>query len=110
MLAVRVPPSAWMTSQSSVIVRSPSRLMSTTPRRLRPIRRWISCVRPVPTVGRLRAGCAGFELRGSMLYSAVIQPRPFPRIQPGTRSSMVAAQITRVSPTRIRTEPSANLR
>ena len=32
MLAVRVPPSAWITSQSTVIVRSPSLAMSTTPR------------------------------------------------------------------------------
>src|ERR1700739_5019670 len=46
MEAVRVPPSAWMTSQSMVIWRSPSALRSTTERRLRPIRRWISTVRP----------------------------------------------------------------
>ena len=35
--AVRVPPSAWMTSQSMVICRSPSAGRSTTERRLRPI-------------------------------------------------------------------------
>ena len=110
MLAVRVPPSAWMTSQSSVIVRSPSRLMSTTPRRLRPIRRWISCVRPPIEPRAASRWLRSVPARGSMLYSAVTQPRPLPRIQPGTRSSMVAAQMTRVSPTRIRTEPSANLR
>ena len=44
--AVRVPPSAWMTSQSTVICRSPSAWRSTTERRLRPISRWISTVRP----------------------------------------------------------------
>ena len=39
MLAVRVPPSAWMTSQSIKIWRSPSRLKSTQARRLRPMSR-----------------------------------------------------------------------
>ena len=46
MLAVRVPPSAWITSQSIWMVRSPSAARLITARRLRPIRRWISCVRP----------------------------------------------------------------
>ena len=52
MAAVRVPPSAWITSQSIVICRSPSLGRSTTARSARPIRRWISCVRPEgwPTV------------------------------------------------------------
>ena len=40
--AVRVPPSAWITSQSMVIWRSPSATRSTTVRSDRPIRRWIS--------------------------------------------------------------------
>ena len=44
--AVRVPPSAWMTSQSIQIVRSPSDFRSTTERRERPTSRWISIVRP----------------------------------------------------------------
>ena len=39
MAAVRVPPSAWMTSQSMVIWRSPSEGRSSTARRLRPISR-----------------------------------------------------------------------
>jgi len=39
MAAVRVPPSAWITSQSRITVRSPRAFMSTTERRLRPIRR-----------------------------------------------------------------------
>jgi len=76
----------------------------------RPIRRWISWARPP-----IRPALASRWLRsvpalGSIEYSAVIQPPPLPRIQPGTRSSIVAAQITRVSPTRIRTDPSANFR
>ena len=44
--AQRVPPSACSTSQSMRIVRSPSAARSVTARRVRPIRRWISCVRP----------------------------------------------------------------
>ena len=44
--AQRVPPSACSTSQSTQRVRSPSAFMSTTARSERPIRRWISCVRP----------------------------------------------------------------
>ena len=40
--AVRVPPSACSTSQSMVMVRSPSAFMSVTARNERPIRRWIS--------------------------------------------------------------------
>jgi hypothetical protein len=46
MAAVRVPPSAWITSQSKVMVRSPSASKSSTARSARPIRRWISMVRP----------------------------------------------------------------
>ena len=40
--AVRVPPSAWMTSQSTVIVFSPNRRKSTAARNARPIKRCIS--------------------------------------------------------------------
>ncbi len=46
MAAVRVPPSAWITSQSSVICFSPSATKSTTARSERPTSRWISWVRP----------------------------------------------------------------
>ena len=45
--------------------------------------------------------------RGSMPYSAVTQPRPELRSQPGTPCSMVALQRTRVLPHSMRTEPSA---
>ena len=96
--AVRVPPSAWMTSQSTVIWRSPSFFRSTTARKLRPIRRWISCVRPdcLPlAASRLpRVWVA----RGSMPYSAVTQPWPLPRRNGGTLSSTEAVTSTRVSP------------
>ena len=47
--AVRVPPSAWMTSQSIQIVRSPSSVSDVIDRSDRPMSRWISCVRP-PTL------------------------------------------------------------
>ncbi len=105
--AVRVPPSAPITSQSIVIMRSPSFAMSTVARSARPIKRWISCVRP-PILPLLASRCVRSTVaRGSMLYSAVTQPVPRPRIQGGTRSSYEAAQMTRVSPTLISTLPSA---
>jgi hypothetical protein len=44
--AQRVPPSACSTSQSIVTWRSPSTAVSVTERRLRPMSRWISWVRP----------------------------------------------------------------
>src|SRR5215471_9343362 len=107
MEAVRVPPSACSTSQSSVIVRSPSIRMSTTVRRERPINRWISCVRPPirPVLAsRWPRSCVE---RGSIEYSAVTQPWPEPRRCAGTRSSTVAVIQTRVRPVSIRQEPSA---
>ena len=93
MAAVRVPPSAWMTSQSTEIWRSPSLGRSTTARSARPIRRWISCVRPEgwPTVASRRV--RSLVARGSMPYSAVTQPRPWPLSQGGRRSSRLAVQI-----------------
>ena len=45
--------------------------------------------------------------RGSIPYSAVTHPLPVPRRNGGTRSSTLAAQITRVRPTSMSTEPSA---
>ena len=46
--------------------------------------------------------------RGSMPYSAVIQPRAWPLSQGGKRSSSVAVTSTWVSPNRTKHEPSAN--
>ena len=107
MLAQRVPPSAWRTSQSSQTVRSPSASMSTTARSERPIRRWISVVRPSSLPREMSRALRSPVEAGSIAYSAVTQPRPRPRIQAGTLSSTEAVQITRVRPTEIRALPSA---
>ncbi len=105
--AVRVPPSAWITSQSTVIWRSPSAARSTTARRLRPISRWISTVRPpclpADASRRVRSRVA----RGNMPYSAVTQPRAWPFSHGGRRSSSVAVTSTWVSPNFTKHEPSA---
>ena len=108
--AVRVPPSACSTSQSSITVRSPSTVISTTARIERPISRWISCV---PPEGRPLVTSRGVRLavaRGSMEYSAVTQPFPELRRNGGTVSSTVAAHSTCVLPTLISAEPSAVMR
>src|SRR5262249_43320643 len=100
----------WMTSQSTQIVRSPSSASRVTERSDRPMSRWISCVRP-PTLPALDSRCVRVLVaRGSMPYSAVTQPLPVLRRKGGTRSSMLAAQMTRVRPTSMRTEPSACVR
>jgi hypothetical protein len=44
-----------------------------------------------------------------MPYSEVTQPVPRPRIHPGTDSSTIAVQITRVRPTSISTDPEADV-
>ena len=108
--AVRVPPSAWMTSQSSVMVRSPSCSIFVTARSDRPINRWISCVRP-PTRPDDASRCVRVVVaRGSIPYSAVTQPLPELRRNGGTRSSTLAVQITFVLPDSTRTDPSAWIR
>ena len=71
MAAVRVPPSACSTSQSRWRVRSPSALRSNTVRSERPIRRWISCVRPLCLPRAASRSLRVWVLRGSMPYSAV---------------------------------------
>src|SRR3984957_1257040 len=80
-----------------------------TPRALRPITRWISTRRrlcsPADASRRVRSKVA----RGSMPYSAVIQPRPWPLSHGGRRSSRVAVTSTWVSPNFTKHEPSANL-
>src|SRR5438874_8109951 len=105
--AVRVPPSAWITSQSTVICRSPSAVRSTTARSERPISRWISSVRPpcLPTDASRRV--RSFVARGSMPYSAVTQPRACPLSHGGSRSSSVAVTRTCVSPNFTKQDPSA---
>ncbi len=105
--AVRVPPSAWITSQSMTMVFSPSLRRSSAERSERPIRRWISTVRP-PCLPRAASRSMRVLVeRGSMPYSAVSQPRPSPRMKRGTPRSTLAVQITLVSPYSTSTEPSA---
>ena len=107
--AVRVPPSAWITSQSTVICRSPSAGRSTTERSERPISRWISSVRPPCLPAEASRRVRSEVARGSMPYSAVTQPRPWPLSQGGSRSSSVAVTSTWVSPNFTKHEPSAYL-
>jgi len=107
MAAVRVPPSACSTSQSSVRVRSPSACKSNTARSERPIRRWISCVRPLCLPLAASRALRVWVARGSMPYSAVTQPAPLPFWCGGTLSSTLAVHSTRVRPNSTSTEPSA---
>ena len=107
MEAQRVPPSACSTSQSMVTWRSPRSAVSVMARRLRPMSRWISCVRPdcLPlAASREPRVCVA---RGSMPYSAVTQPTPLPLRKGGTFSSTLAVQSTLVCPISTSTEPSA---
>ena len=94
--AVRVPPSAWITSQSSQTVRSPSESIEYAARSARPMSRWISTVRPfcLPSLASRRVRCP--VEAGSIPYSAVSHPRPEPCSQRGTPSSTEAVQRTRV--------------
>jgi len=96
-----------MTSQSSQTVRSPSSSSLITDRIDRPIRRWISIVRP-PTLPDAASRFDRVDVaRGSMPYSAVTQPLPVFRRNGGTRSSTLAVQITLVRPASMKTDPSA---
>src|SRR5690625_277802 len=107
MAAVRVPPSAWMTSQSTTIVFSPRALVSTTARRLRPMSREISWVRP-ETLPRTDSRAVRSPVaRGSIAYSAVTQPRFLPFSQRGTPSVKLAVHNTLVLPKLTTAEPSA---
>src|SRR4029077_10716661 len=107
--AVRVPPSACSTSQSTVIWRSPSASRSMVARSERPIRRWISTVRPFCFPAEASRRVRSSVARGSIPYSAVIQPRPWPLSHGGNRSSSVAVTSTWVSPNLTMQEPSAYL-
>src|SRR5580693_6236907 len=105
--AVRVPPSACSTSQSMMIVFSPSAFGSTQARSDRPTSREISWVRPP---GRPLTDSRSLRVlvaRGSIAYSPVTQPSPLPRRHRGTSSVTLAAHSTRVAPNSTSTEPSA---
>ena len=88
-----------------MIVLGPSTPRFMTERRERPIRRWISWVRPLgpPLSLELRVWVA----LGSMPYSPVTHPFPEGPRQSGTSSRTEAAQRTRVFPVDIRQDPSA---
>ena len=109
MAAVRVPPSACRTSQSSTIVFSPRALVSMMERSERPISREISWVRPPILPLTDSRSERVLVARGSMAYSAVTQPRPSPLSQRGTPAVREAVHRTRVLPNSIRAEPSACL-
>jgi hypothetical protein len=96
-----------MTSQSMMIVRSPRTSRSVTARSDRPIRRWISWVLPEIRPGILSRWLRVSVERGSMAYSAVTQPVPWPLRKGGALASMLAAAATRVRPISIKAEPSA---
>ena len=70
--------------------------------------RWISVVRPSVLPSRSRF-LRGLVLEGSMLYSAVSQPRPRPAIHSGTLGSTIAVQSTVVPPAWRSTLPGAVL-
>src|SRR5690625_4278121 len=107
MAAVRVPPSAWSTSQSRTMVFSPSAPTSMTARSERPMSREISWVRPPTRPLTDSRSLRVFVERGSIAYSAVTQPWPEPLRQRGTPSVNDAAHSTRVDPNSTRTLPSA---
>src|SRR3954451_24169505 len=88
---------------------SPSALVSMTARRLRPIRREISWVRPPMRPFTDSRSIRSLVLRGSIEYSAVTQPRPLPVSQRGTPFVKLAVHSTRVSPKLISALPSACL-
>jgi hypothetical protein len=85
MAAVRVPPSACSTSQSTVICRSPSAGRSTTVRSERPISRWISCVRPDCLPAEASRRCARWW------RAAACRIRPSPSRGPGPSATAAAA-------------------
>src|SRR5205807_3910540 len=91
----------------TVMVRSPSLVMSTAARKERPIRRWISWVRPPIRPWMASREPRSWVARGSIEYSAVTQPDPVPRRWPGTRSSTDAVTFTRVRPNSTTQDPSA---
>ena len=107
--AVLVPPSACITSQSIIIVLSPSFFKSIAARKDLPINLWISMVLPVNLPLEDSRLVLVLVARGNIEYSAVIQPFELPFKNGGTFSSTVALHITLVLPNSIKTEPSGYL-
>ena len=81
---------------------------SVTARSDRPIRRWISWVRPDCFPLAASRPTRSADDPGSSEYSAVTQPLPLPRIHGGTRSSTDAVHSTLVLPIETSTDPWAN--
>ncbi len=105
--AVRVPPSAWITSQSIRIVFPPRSSRFTEALSERPMSRCIYFVLPLAPFRSRRTRV--FVDRGSIENSAVIHP-PVPSsaaIHFGVRCSSVAVHSTFVLPQCTRTDPSA---
>jgi hypothetical protein len=72
--------------------------------------RWISWVRPESFPLLASRGVRSDVARGSIEYSAVTHPFPFPINHGGTRGSYEAAHRTRVFPISSSTDPSAHSR
>ena len=81
--------------------------MSHAARNERPIRRWISTVRPLCLPRAASRSTRSGDDPGSIEYSAVTHPLPLPFIQRGTFSSIDAVQSTRVRPNDTSTDPAA---
>ena len=105
MLAVRVPPSACNTSQSTVTCRSPSTVMSHAARSDRAMSRWISTVRPLCLPLAASRPTRSGDDPGNIEYSAVTHPLPLPRIHRGTSSSTDAVHTHTAS---YRSSPGTN--
>ena len=105
MAAVRVPPSAWSTWQSSAMVCGPIFERSMAARKDRPMIRWISVPREsvCPVLGQaLRCGVEA----GSITYSAVSHPPGrFSRNQGGVSPVTDAVHSSTVSPCSHSTDP-----
>jgi hypothetical protein len=76
-------------------------------RRLRPISRLISCVRPPIRPRTDSRSVRVLVALGNIAYSLVTQPSPEPLRHRGTPSVTLAATSTRVWPNSTSTEPSA---
>ena len=87
---------------------SPMATRSVTARSERPIRRWISWVRPDCFPLAASRPTRSADDPGSSEYSAVTQPLPPPRSHGGTRSSTDAVHSTLVLPIDTSTDPLAN--
>lgn len=81
--------------------------MSHEARSARPMRRWISTVRPLCLPLAASRSMRSGEAPGSIEYSAVTQPLPVFFIQRGTLSSMLAVHSTRALPKVTSTLPAA---